>query len=193
MAKNLRSWMLGLMVLAVGGLAYLASEVLAGETKLGPDVRKVADAIKKGDTAGAEAMAAKIGKKAEELDNVMTMFKLRTKGGLGICAMPQPKADGIEMRFRDIARDAPSNMAKEGPCLEQAGYDTAAVALITKSMAPKDMGKKKSADFKRWAGDMYESGIELAKDAKAGGAQNVKSAAAKVNASCNSCHSVFRE
>lgn len=190
MAKNVWNRTAAVIVFSAG-VAYLVGTGYAGaDKKFGPDVRKIADSIKSGDKSGAEAMAAKTAKKAEELGDIMHLFKMRNKGGLGVGPMPQAKSDGIETRLRDIARDPPSKTTD----LEQMGYDTAAIALITKVMAPaKDMGKKKASDFKRWADEMYDTGVSLAKAAKAGGGQDVKGVAAKVNASCNSCHSVFRE
>jgi cytochrome c556 len=194
MVNSMWSWKLGLGLVTAGALVYVAGTGYAGaDKKFGADIRKIADAIKSGDKSAAEDLAKKTAKKAEELGDIMHLFKLRNKGGLGIGATPLAKSDGIETRLRDIARDAPSNMSKDGPLLEQMGYDTAAISLVTKAMAPKDMGKKKSSDFKKWSDDMYETSVTLAKAAKAGGAQDVKGAAAKVNASCNSCHSIFRE
>jgi cytochrome c556 len=40
---------------------------------------------------------------------------------------------------------------------------------------------------------MEEGALELAKAAQAKGAQDVKTAAAKVNAACNNCHAVYRQ
>jgi cytochrome c556 len=195
MAKSKWSCMVLLALATALGLVYLVESGLAGDAKkFGADIDKIAASIKSGDKAGAEALAVKTSKKAEELADIMYLFKLRSKGGLGVGPSPQAKSDGIETRLRDIARDAPSNLAKDGPALEQMGYHTAAIALVSKVMAPpKDVAKKKVSDFKRWCDEMYDTGVALAKAAKGGGGQEVKAAAAKVNASCNSCHSVFRE
>jgi cytochrome c556 len=40
---------------------------------------------------------------------------------------------------------------------------------------------------------MREAGIAFAKAAQSKGAQEIKTAAGKVNATCNNCHSVFKE
>src|SRR5581483_1172970 len=102
--RSMRSWRAGLAVLAVGGLVYLAGQGLAGGSKLAPDVRKIADAVKGGDKASAETMAKAASKKAEELGDVMHLFKNRNKGGLGIGPTAQAKSDGIESKLRDVAR-----------------------------------------------------------------------------------------
>src|SRR5436190_1421050 len=124
MAKNVWRCAVVLALVTALGLAYVADPSYAGaDKKFGADVRKIADAIKKGDTASAEAMAQKTAKKAEELADIMHLFKPRAKGGLGVGPTAQAKSDGIEMRLRDIARDAPTNTKD----LEQLGYDTAAI------------------------------------------------------------------
>lgn len=191
MAKNVWRGAVVLALVTALGLVYVADPSYAGaDKKFGADLDKIAGAIKSGDKAGAEALAQKTAKKAEELADIMHLLKPRNKGGRGVGPTPQAKSDGIEIRLRDIARDAPANTKD----LEQMGYDSAAIALITKAMSPtKDQGKKKASDFKRWSEEMYETSVTLAKAAKAGGSQDVKGAATKVNASCNSCHSVFRE
>jgi hypothetical protein len=200
MVKNMRNWAVVLSAVAAAGVLYLTGDIRAGgkASPLSGDTRKIAAAVKAGKKDDAEALAKKTAKKAEELGDIMHMFKNRNKGGLGVGEMPQAKSDGIESKLRDVARDAPSAavMAKEAPGLQQLGYDTAALALLTKAMAPaKDQGKKKASDFKKWADEMYDAGVEFAKTAgeKGAGAQNVKAAATKVNETCNRCHSVFRE
>ncbi len=192
MAKNMWSWAGGLALVALGALVYQAGPGQAGGAKkFGDDVRKIGATIKGGDKGGAETQAKAVAKKAEELGDIMHLFKKKDKGGLDYGGMPTA---GIEAKMQQLGRDVPGNVAKEAAALEQAGYDIAAIALVTKNMAPaKDMGGKKVSDFKKWADDMYDSGLEIAKAAKGGGGQNVKTAAAKVNASCNSCHSKFRE
>ena len=178
-------------VLAVAGLVYAAGAGEGGGLK--GDVRKIAAALKKGDKAGAEMQAKATAKKVEELADLMHLFKLRTKQGLGVGEKAGPKNDGIEAKLREIGRDAPTGIAKDAAGLEQMGYDTAAIGLITEVMAPaKDQGKKLRKDWIEWSKDMQESSLALAKAAKAQGAQDVKAAAVKVNNSCNACHSVYR-
>jgi hypothetical protein len=195
LAKNMRSWAIGTALVTLGGLVCLAGYSYAGAgSKLTPDIRKIAKAIKDGDKAAAEALATKLAKNIEEVDDLMHTLKPREKGGIGVGMVATKKSDGIEVRLRDIARDAPSNMAKDAAALEQMGYDTAAVALVAKAKAPaRDMGKKKVSDWKRWSDEMYADSVALAKAAEGKGAQNVKTAATKVNQTCTACHSVFRE
>ena len=187
----------GALVLALAGLVYVAAERGgAGEAKgLAGEVRKISAALKKGDKEGAEKLAKGVAKMAEEGDgiaDVMHLFKLRTKKGLGVGETKSAKNDGIEAKLREIGRDAPVGIAKDAAALEQLGYDTAAIAVISEVMAPKDQGKKTRKEWVQWSQDMREQGIALAQAAKAQGAQDVKAAAVKVNNTCNACHSIWR-
>ncbi len=197
MAAKVRYLMVGITSVAVLGLAYLSVAAAAQEGKDIPaTVKKIAELIKKKDDAGAAKVAAAAGKNIEELSDLMHMFRPRNKGGLGVGdkAMANPTKDGIEVYLRDLARDVPATVAKQAEALETTGYWIAAMADLSHAKAPtKDQGKKTKKAWNTYSADMREAGIAFAKAATGKGAQEIKTAAAKVNASCNNCHSIFKD
>lgn len=196
MKKNLRATIVGTALLGMALGTYLLSQAQAGEGKeINDAVAKIAAAIKKGDAAAAKADAEKLAKKIEAIEDVMNALKPRKKGGIGVGKPGDVVPDGIELKLITLGRDAPSPavLAKEAAHLEEMAYVLAAVADVTAAKAPTaDKGKKTKKDWNTWSVEMREASIALAKASNAKGAQDVKAAAAKVNAACNSCHSVFR-
>ena len=186
MTSKVRLWVAGVALAAVGVLLYSAGTGDAGKGGPEDEVTKIAAALKKGDKAGAEKMANAYAKKLEELHEVMDLFKTQKKGGYKIAGLKE--SEGIESHLRVVARDAPK---AAGGMYEEIGNVTGAIALIAQAKAPaKDMGKKLKKDWVQWSKDMGEAAAELA---QAKGATAVKTAAAKVNASCNNCHAVYRQ
>src|SRR5947209_17361236 len=95
-----RFWM------ATGGLALLAGVVVViGQAQAveKDQVKKIAEMIKKGDTAGAKKAAEAYAKKNTDVDELMTAFKPAKKGG-----MMDP---GIEQQLIKVGRDAPTSTA----------------------------------------------------------------------------------
>lgn len=186
---------IGALALASGIWFLAASGSSAADDK---DVRaivlKIADLIEKKDDAGAskEAKALK-----DKLDEAMALFALRTKKGLGV----GPKAgaitpDGIEAKLINIAKKpmAKAQLEKEADALMKAAYASAALAEAALVNTPeKDMGMKKKKDWTEWSKEMRQASIDLAAAAKARNPDAVKTAAAKLNSSCNNCHGVFRD
>ncbi|MCI0638058.1 MAG: hypothetical protein L0Y72_04850 [Gemmataceae bacterium] len=197
--KQVRIWAVGLALLSLVGLVYLAGTISAGENKMYVDgVKKIADLLRKGDKDGAAKEAASFSKKIGEdgLVEVMYLFKLRKKGGWGVgdkAGVITP--DGIELKLIGLARDGitPATLKKESAALEEMGHVISAIGEVARQFPPKmDKGKKTKKDWLAWTDDMRATGIKLAEASKAKGAQDVKTAAAKLNNSCNLCHSMFR-
>ncbi|MSQ94401.1 MAG: hypothetical protein EXR98_07575 [Gemmataceae bacterium] len=197
MTAKIRYLIVGTTLVAMLGLAYLSAPVLAGEGKDIPaTVRKIAEMIKKKDDDGVKKTATAAAKNIEELPDLMHMFRPRNKGGLGIGEKPManPTKDGLEVYLRDLARDVPATIAKQSEALETSGYWIAAMAELGHAKAPtKNMGKKTIKAWTDGMTDMRAAGIAFAKAATTKGAQEIKTAAAKVNATCNNCHSVFKD
>src|SRR5689334_11172227 len=108
MTSRLRMWIAGVMILAMGTLIYESSSSQAGDTDLRPTVRKIALAFKKDDSAGAKRLAEAAAKNIGDTGEIMHMFKLRSKGGMGIGPKPANKTtDGIEVRLRGLASAVP--------------------------------------------------------------------------------------
>ena len=94
-----------------------------------------------------------------------------------------------------LGRDGitPATLKKESAALEEMGHVISAIGEVARQFPPKmDKGKKTKKDWITWTDDMRAAGIKFAEASKAKGAQDVKTAAAKLNSSCNNCHSMFR-
>lgn len=194
--KKAPVWMAAAFVAAAGAL-LLTSPSGAGDNKdLQDSIDKIAGTLKKGDKEGAKKQAEALGKKLEEIAEAMDFLKPRKKGGFGVGEKPGAiMPDGIEQMLIKIGRDAPAKgtLNKDSDAFEQLGYRTAALGLIAHAKTPsKDMGKKTRKDWMAWSDEMVETGLQLAAAAKAKSPADVKSAAAKLNNNCNSCHTVFR-
>lgn len=186
--KRTARWFVAGAVIAVAGLAYVVGSAYAADNT---EIRKISELVKKGDMAGAKKLADAYAKKHTDLDEMMHAFKPAKKGGIGV----EPTGDGIEQVLIKIGRDAPTaaNVAKGAAGYEQAGYDLAALALITEAFAPaKDSGKKTRKDWVEWSKQMGEQGLKLAAAGKAKSAADLKTAASKANGTCNNCHSIWR-
>jgi hypothetical protein len=195
MSTKARIWLAGLGLFALSMGLFVVGRTSAGEeAAIKAAVTKIAAAIEKGDNASAKALATALAKKVDEIDDVMNVFKPRTKKGFGVGNKPgliQP--DGIELKLVDMGRDAPpqAKANKEAAALEEMAYRIAAVAEVALIKPPKDVGKKK-ADWVRWAKDMRAAAPGLAAAAKSKSPAELQKAAAKLNAACNSCHSAFK-
>jgi hypothetical protein len=182
-------------VLSLGLFLHLAGDGSAGDPEIKSGIVKIAGLIEKGDNSAATAQAKALAKKVEDIDDVMGVFKPRTKKGVGVGKKPgaiQP--DGIELQLNKISRDAPSQISanKDAEGFEQMAYVIAAVADVAMVKAPKDEGKKKSKDWVKWAKEMRDAAPELATAAKSKSPAEIQKAATKINNACNSCHSVFK-
>jgi hypothetical protein len=142
-----------------------------------------------------KARVAAIRKKYEELNPIMIVFKPPHRGGLS--AGPREKDDGIEKKLHMLAKRELSEkeLEKARGDLVKAGWVSVAVARITHAYAPPE---KKGEDRgpKEWRLDleaMEKASKRLIDAAKAGDPAAVKKAATAVNASCNNCHTVFRD
>jgi Cytochrome C' len=188
--NKVHMWMT-VAVLAALGLAYVAGPTSAGgEDDPRGVVERIAAAVKKGDMDGAKKMAGAYAKKAESVEEVMDLFKTKKKGGIGFGNKP---TDGIESKYREVARDGAKGLSADASKYENMAYITVAIGLIAEAKVPeKDAGKKLRKTWLQSSQDMQEGALALAKAAKSKTAADVKTAAARVNAACNACHSDFR-
>jgi hypothetical protein len=194
--KRHRMGIIGLAVTALAAFC-VAQGTGAGENKeVVSAIDKIAAAHKKGDKAAAEKEGQAVGKKLQELYEAMDLMKPRKKDGVGVGAKPGAiTPDGIEQMLLKIGRDAPSPafMNKSSDALEEMAYRIAGIAEVALAKSPaKDKGKQLVKDWVEWSKDMRDSALELAAASKAKSGANVKTAASKLNNSCNSCHSIFR-
>jgi hypothetical protein len=194
-----RIWIGGMTVAAVGAAALMLSGPSgAGDAKaLKGSIDQIAAALKKGDKAGAKSMADALAKKTEEIAEVMDLFKPRKKGGFGVGEKPgSVEPDHIDQLYVKLSGPNPpaaGTLTKNAAALEQMGYRTAAMALITLAKAPdKNQGKKTKKDWVAWATDMHDGALAMAAAAKSKNVADIKSSASKAYSACANCHAVFR-
>lgn len=173
-------------------------------------ILKIAGSFEKKDQQGAKKQAADLSKKlladkrAVEMEDLMHLFVLRSKKGLGVgtkagAVMP----DGIEKKIEALSDKAltAKQLDEEAKGLEEMGYQVAALAEVAAlvpwdndAMEPlkKDKGKKKLKDWEKWSMDMRDASLALAEAAQKKNIDGVKSAADRANTACTRCHDVFR-
>lgn len=185
-------------VAAVGlflGLGALSGRA-ADDQDLKAAIQKIAAAFDKKDASDAKKLSAEVAKNVKDFEDVMHLFALRTKKGLGVGGKPGAIApDGIEKKVEALAdKGLPADkLATEADGLARMGNDIAAIGEVSLAKKPaKDEGKKKVNDWVKWSTDMRDAGLELAAAVKAKDAAALKKAADKANTSCTKCHDAFR-
>ena len=141
------------------------------------------------------ALAKKTAQKVEEIGDLMTLFRPRHMGGLGVGPNPNAKLvkDGIEGKLRELERLFAKNDGKPSAALEEAGYQIAAIAEVARAKGwPKDIGKRTKKQWQANAENLRAAGLELAK-AAANQPQNIRTAGALVNAACLNCHNIYKD
>jgi hypothetical protein len=149
----------------------------------------------KSDAKAAKELAAKTGKGIEETTELMAMFKLRDKGGLGVGKPGTVSAtrDGIEPLVREMARAVPPAVLKDVAALEDMGYMIAAMgAIVDAKGPPKNADAKGKKLWHEYAHEAHVQGLELAKVAATKDPAKIKMAAYKVNNACGGCHAFFK-
>src|SRR5262245_50896167 len=132
MISHVRGWIAGFAALAFVAGLLLSSSQAADDKALTEGVQKNSAAFEKKDSAGAKKIADELGKKVA-LDDLMHLFTLRTKKGLGVGSKPGAVSpDGIERKLTDLAKKplADKALADESAALAQMGYDMAAIAAV---------------------------------------------------------------
>ncbi len=204
-----RGMILAVALFLASGLSVLA---LAGDDEPTPEAKAAAAAIQKlADDAGKKDWesitkdGSALGKKHDLVD-VMNVLKLRkvdpkTKivlGGAGVGKVPgKITPDGIEARIISLTKKpmVKATLDKEQADLIRMAEVTAAIAATAahQCVIQAKMGKKDPTQWREWSKDMYESSQDLIKALKAKNTADIKTAANKLNTSCNECHGVFRD
>jgi hypothetical protein len=158
-------------------------------------VLDVVEAVEAG--KGDKDLAAKaeaIKKKDVELNNLMKVYKLKGKGGLGYGAKPDATS-GIEKKLLDLSQKAPAKGAlkKEAKDLIKLAHLNIAMAEIAKPHFQKAMEGKGKKDWDAWLKDQKTAAKELIEAVKKEDADGVSKAAKNMVNSCNECHAVFRK
>lgn len=185
--------LVGICLLAVAGSGSAAVD----KKKIAAELDKIADLLEKGKQEEAKKAAVAFAKDKDfDLAEVMAIFKLRTKGGVGVGAKTgEIKPDGVEAMFISLEKAQKKTVETYTNELGHAAYLSAAVALVIADKCPvqKKMKDKDPKEWKQWSEDMSKASLDLAAAAKDKNLAKVKDAAKKVNNSCVSCHGPFRQ
>lgn len=191
-----------IMVITLGTAAGLIGGAVPAQP--GADLKKTVTEIAghlrkaekdKGDAKAGKELAGKVGKSIEETAELMAMFKLRDKGGLGFGKEGAVGAtrDGIEPLVREMARAVPPVVLKDIGALEDMGYMIAAMgAIVDAKGPPKNADAKGKKLWHEYAHETHVQGLEFAKVVASKDAKKIKLAAAKVNNACGGCHAFFK-
>jgi hypothetical protein len=162
-------------------------------------VLKLVGAIESGaKDEDVKKQAADVGKKYD-IKHVMWQMKPRDKGGLGVGPTPDAiQPDAIELKL--IALGNPKKVISQKDLTAQQGdlvkmvEVSEAIAAVAPSYAANE--GRKPAEQKKWneyCEDMHKGSKELIDAIKGGDPKKVQVVADKLNASCNSCHTDFRD
>lgn len=201
---RIRAILLGFTILVIAGTLVSAPPAPPApppqEGDLAKTVRDIAAQMQKAekekkDAKAAKELATKVGKKIEETTELMAMFKLRDKGGLGV-GKPDTVSktrDGIDALIREMARNVPPVVLKDISALEEMGYLIAAMGAIVDAKGPPGGGDAKAKKlWHEYSHDAHVQGIAFAKAVATKDPVKIKMAAIKVNNACGGCHAFFK-
>jgi len=161
------------------------------------DVLDVFEAVSggKGEKVLVEKATA-IQKKGVDLNNLMAVYKLKEKGGVGYGEKPEAKS-GIEAKIIALQRNkrgpAPAVIKKEKDDLIKLAQLNIAMAEIAKPHFPGNKGGKNKKDWDGWLDDQKKAANDLIKAVNAGNGAAVAKAATNLLGSCTNCHDTYRQ
>lgn len=191
MIATSRFVIVGAGLLALVGWVLTSSGRAADDKDVKPALRKLAAAIEKDDAGEIKKQAAETAKMADEIDEFMHAFALRTKKGLGVGDKAGAiTPDGIEAKLQNLGKKAISkgDLGKQNKALLQMSHDIGAIAQIALIKTP----AKDQAQWTGWAKDMSAGAKDLAAAIKSGDPAAVKATATKLDGACTACHEKFR-
>ena len=161
------------------------------------DAKEVNAAVSKmvGKNPDAKAIA-ELAKKYS-LDELMHVFKLRTKGGLGVGETAGAiTPDGIEAKLQGLQKKEAdkADLAKNGKAYATIGEVSLVLAEISEAFTPKDKkGEKDPKKWKEFVEKMRVGSKDLITASNKSDAKGLKKAAKVFNDSCIEFHSIFRD
>jgi hypothetical protein len=195
---------LGFAVIALAGIGRTVAaddEEIVVPKKTLETVNKMADDIAKGNKVDKTADMFFKDNGKEPLKKTMWIFKERDKGGkggLGIGAKPGAfDPDGIEAFILNQIGPSPKmklNLKNDAADLTRLADITLAMAEIAGKFAPENsVGKKTPKAWNDYNDEMKKAATQLKDAVKANNNADVKKAFLALAASCNHCHTTFRE
>jgi hypothetical protein len=156
----------------------------------------VADALVKDDFATAQTLAKNLSsgiapnpaaKTAPvplhtviDIADLMSQFKVARSGG-----------QDLEKQMNDLIKKPTSSIDLKAVGL--LSDKAAAISQLTEAMPPAGGGGKDPKKWVQWSQEMRSAALDAGKAAKSGKAADAKAALKKMEASCTSCHNVFRD
>lgn len=198
MTMQVRLWLTGVAFTTVCGLVSVsASTLLEGDKDEQDAVKKIAAEVKKGNAAGAQKMSEGAAKKFEEVSDLMHLYRPRSKGGMGwgSKAGANPATDGLEKKIQEFAKGVSVTAAAQVESNLEAAYWLAAMTELTRAKTP-TMDKAGGRTKKAWivlTDDNREAIAAFTKAAQAKNGAAMAKAANKINSTCVSCHSKFKD
>jgi hypothetical protein len=176
------------MVLAAGLTGVGAFQ--APEDKEAKGAREQVLQLAKEAEAGKKvtSKAAALGKRYEDLSALKVIYKARQRGGIGFGPRP---TYGIEQKIIDVTKKvlSPADLKKESAELVRLAHINIVLAEATRAHTPaKDFSRMTPKLWIQYVGDMKKASQDLIKAVKASDAKGVKTAATRLNTSCNECH-----
>ena len=180
---------LGVGFLSVGRARDDADDDLKAAAAASPDVQKLADSV--GDPAALKKQADMMEKKYELKPIMWAGFKPKDRGGLGVGSTPA----GIETKLiTELGKKPLKNLPAQAADLQKMTQVIRGIAEVTPSYAGKFT--KTPAEAKTWVDlteQMKKGSDELSAAIKSNDPKAVYKAANDLNASCNDCHTKFRD
>jgi hypothetical protein len=160
-----------------------------------PDVLAATQAVEQGKPDKVLVdMAAAAKAKGVTLDQLMEVYKLHQKGGLGVGAKPAPNS-GIEAKIHELQRGkgpTPAALNKEAADLIRLANVNIAMAEMARPHFPKPMNGKNKKDWDRYLDEQKQASRDLIAAVKAGKGADVARAARSLQNACVECHASFR-
>jgi hypothetical protein len=175
MTTKARIWLAGITLVAGFGLIYVSTptQAAAQAKDLPSAVKDIAAEIKNGKADAAKKLAAATAKNVkliDEISDLMHMYRPSSKGGLEI--------------ENNLKKATVKNAVELGNLVN-------AMAELTIAKGwPENKGKRTKKAWNDFTEEMKDASIQLAKSTKPA---DVKTAAEKVTAACNRCHSIFKD
>jgi len=158
------------------------------------DVLKLVDALG-GKEDDVQKQAEEVAHK-HEIAFVMAQFKPRDKGGVGVGKPGAFVFGSVEQELLAVGKKGltPDKMAAQKADLQKMADVMLAVAYVAPNYAPKtDEPGKPIKDWMRLSDDMKKQSKDLVEAIQGGDLKTVKNAAARLNSTCETCHSEFRD
>ncbi len=174
--------------------ALKVAKLLGNKDMLGA-ARKLADSLP-GVSGGGKLENFDARPLVGEASDTMDHLRPKKKGGDGIHADlqtsgPLKNLNGIEEKVRSLAKKKLSDAALKKSAYEMVllGYRTAVLAEVVNDFAPAQNAKL----WRDLSAQMRSAGINLARASEKKDAAAIFKAGASLDASCNNCHSKFRQ